>query len=136
MRPPRKRNPKGWAPYPSLQWTLDAITAGPVFVRNGRMDLLASNALGRAFCRPVYEMPGQPANIARFTFLDERAATFYPDWDAFAEITVSILHTESGRDPHNKDLHDLVGERSRFRRQRVPAVRGTERDPLPARGHR
>ena len=30
--------------------------------------------------------------------------------DAFAEVTVSILRTEAGRDPHNKELHDLIGE--------------------------
>ena len=111
-RPPRKRNSKCWSPHPSLQWTLDAVTAGPAFVRNGRMDLLAANALGRAFYKDVYDMPGQSPNIARFTFLDERAHEFYPDWDAFAEVTVSILRTEAGRDPHNKELHDLIGELS------------------------
>ena len=111
-RPPRKRSPKSWTPHPSLQWTLDAVTAGPAFVRNGRMDLLAANALGRGFYKDAYDMPGQPPNIARFTFLDERAYAFYPDWDAFAEITVSILRTEAGRDPHNKELHDLIGELS------------------------
>ncbi|SIO84962.1 Putative DNA-binding protein in cluster with Type I restriction-modification system [Nocardiopsis sp. JB363] len=111
-RPPRRRSPKSWIPHASLQWMLDAVTAGPAFVRNGRMDLLAANALARAFYKDVYDMPGQPPNIARFTFLDERAHDFYPDWDAFAEVTVSILRTEAGRDPHNKELHDLIGELS------------------------
>ncbi|MCW2958392.1 MAG: transcriptional regulator [Solirubrobacterales bacterium] len=111
-RRPRKRGSKCWTPHPSLQWTLDAVTAGPAFVRNGRMDLLAANALGRAFYKDAYDMPGQPPNIARFTFLDERSYSFYPDWDSFAEITVSILRTEAGRDPHNKELHDLIGELS------------------------
>ena len=111
-RRPRRRNPRSWAPHASLQWTLDAITAGPAFLRNGRLDMLAANALGRAFYMDVYDMPGQPPNIARFTFLDERAHEFYPDWDAFAEVTVAILRTEAGRDPHNKDLHDLIGELS------------------------
>ena len=109
-RPPRRRNSKSWVPHQSLQWALDAITAGPAFVRNGRMDLLAVNPLGRAFYKHAYDMPGQPPNIARFTFLDERAYEFYPDWEAFAEVTVSILRTEAGRDPHNKELHDLIGE--------------------------
>lgn len=111
-RPPKRRNPRNWVPHRSLQWTLDAITAGPAFVRNGRMDVLAVNTLGRAFYRDVYDMPGQPPNLARFTFLDDRAASFYPDWELFAEMTVSILRTEAGRDPHNKDLHDLIGELS------------------------
>lgn len=111
-RPPRKRSSRSWTPHVSLQWMLDAVTAGPAFVRNGRMDLLAANALARAFYKDVYDMPGQPPNLARFTFLDERAYQFYPDWDPFAEVTVSILRTEAGRDPHNKELHDLIGELS------------------------
>lgn len=93
-----------------MQWTLDAITVGPAFVRNGRMDMLAVNALARAFYKDVYDMPGQPPNIARFTFLDRRAHEFHPDWGAYADVTVSILRTEAGRDPHNKELHDLIGE--------------------------
>ena len=111
-RPPRRRNSRTWAPHQSLQWALDAVSAGPAFVRNGRMDLLAVNPLARAFYKDVYDMPGQPPNIARFTFLDDRAHEFYSDWEAFAEVTVSILHTEAARDPHNKGLHDLVGEMS------------------------
>lgn len=110
-RPLRRRNPSTWTGHRSLQWILDAVT-GPAFVRNGRMDLLAANALGRAFYQDAYDMPGQPTNLARFTFLDGRAREFYPDWDQFAEVTVSILRTEAGRDPHNKDLHDLIGELS------------------------
>ena len=111
-RPPRRRNSKTWMAHQSLQWALDAVTAGPAFVRNGRMDLLAVNNLARAFYKEVYEMPGQPPNIARHTFLDERAQDFYPDWDLIAEVTVSILRTEAARDPHNKELHDLIGELS------------------------
>lgn len=111
-RPPKRRSSKGWAPHPSLQWTLDAVTAGPAFVRNGRLDILATNVLARAFYQDVFTMPGQPPNIARFTFLDERAYDFYPDWGMFAEVTVAILRTEAGRDPHNKELHDLIGELS------------------------
>ncbi len=111
-RPPRRRNPKTWTPHASLQWVLDAVATGPAFVRNGRMDLLAVNALARAFYTDVYDMPGQPPNLARFTFLDERGTEFHPDWDAAAATVVSILRTEAGRDPHNKELHDLIGELS------------------------
>lgn len=109
-RPRRRRPAKHWQPHPSLQWMLDGFTGGPAFVRNGRMDLLAVNVLARGFYKDVYDMPGQPPNLARFTFLDERAHQFYPDWEMFAEVTVAILRTEAGRDPHNKELHDLIGE--------------------------
>lgn len=111
-RPRRKRSAKSWVPHPSLQWVLDAVKDGPAFVRNGRMDLLAANALARAFYKDVYNTSAQPPNIARFTFLDDRASEFYPDWGFFAEVTVAILRTEAGRDPHNKGLHDLIGELS------------------------
>ncbi len=77
-------------PHACLQWALDAVTSGPAFVRNGRMDLLAANALAAAFYRDVYSMPAPTPNIARFTFLDERAYSFHPNWKEFAEITTSI----------------------------------------------
>ncbi len=81
-------------------------------MRNGRMDLLAANRLARAFYAQVYADPQRPANLARFTFLDDNAHRFYPDWDSAADICVAILRTEAGRDPRDKDLHDLVGELS------------------------
>lgn len=108
----RRRRTRQWTPHPSLQWTLDAVTAGPAFVRNGRMDLLAANRLARAFYHRVYADPQRPANIARFTFLDDHAHDFYPDWDSAADVCVAILRTEAGRDPRDKELHDLVGELS------------------------
>jgi hypothetical protein len=78
------------------------------------MDLLATNHLGRAMNTSVYDdaAGGQP-NFARFTFLSLDAAhDFYRDWDGAADTCVAILRTEAGRDPHDKDLHDLVGELS------------------------
>jgi transcriptional regulator with XRE-family HTH domain len=108
----RRRRPKTWVPRPSLLRALDVITDGPAFVRNGRMDLLAANRLARAFYAEVYAGPKRPANLARFTFLDENAHRFYPEWDLAADICVAILRTEAGRDPRDKDLHDLVGELS------------------------
>lgn len=109
---PRRRTARQWSVRPSLQWTLDAVTEGPAFVRNGRLDLLAANRLARAFYAEAYAQPQRPANIARHTFLDEKAHRFYPEWDLAADICVAILRTEAGRDPYDKDLHDLVGELS------------------------
>ncbi|MFE7708084.1 helix-turn-helix transcriptional regulator [Streptomyces sp. NPDC057486] len=111
-RPRRRRTRDQWKPHGSLQWTLDAITAGPAFVRNGRMDILAANQLARAFYADVYATPHNQANLARFNFLDPASRRFYPDWDQAADVAVAILRTEAGRNPHDKDLHDLVGELS------------------------
>jgi transcriptional regulator with XRE-family HTH domain len=107
-RTPRRRSQS--RVRPSVQRILDSMVTAPAFVRNGRLDFLAINALGRALYSRVFEKPARPANLARFNFLDPRAVDFYPDWNISANTTVALLRTEVGRDPHNKDLADLVGE--------------------------
>ncbi|MFD5746369.1 helix-turn-helix transcriptional regulator [Streptomyces sp. NPDC127033] len=109
---PRRRATRQWTPHRSLQWALDAVTAGPAFVRNGRMDLLAVNPLARAFYHDVYADHHNRANLARFNFLDPASRRFYPDWDLASDVAVAILRTEAGRNPHDKGLIDLVGELS------------------------
>lgn len=108
----RRRAAKPAAPRPSLQWALTAITDGIAFVRDQHQDLLATNALGRAFYSPLIGDGGRTPNLARFQFLDPASRDFYPDWDLFAEMCVAIMRTEAGRDPHDKGLQDLVGELS------------------------
>ncbi|MFJ9715253.1 helix-turn-helix transcriptional regulator [Streptomyces sp. NPDC101213] len=108
----RRTAGRQWTPHRSLQWTLDAITAGPAIVANGRTDVLAVNPLARAFHTDLFASPGNQRNLARFQFLDPASRRFYPDWDLFADMAVAILRREAGRDPHDKDLHDLVGELS------------------------
>lgn len=111
VAPVRIRKPKTWEARESLTRALAAITAGPAFVRNGRMDVLATNALGRAFYDCVFDGPGR-GNLARFAFLDERSREFYPDWEAAADVTAAILRSAAGHDPHDRNLQDLVGELS------------------------
>ena len=65
--PRRRRRPAPQRVRPSVQRILDAITGGPAFVRNGRMDLLAANRLGRAFYSQHFDRPHGPANSALFT---------------------------------------------------------------------
>jgi hypothetical protein len=93
-----------------VQRILDSMAGTPAFVRNGRLDILAINDLGHALYSAVFDDPRRPANIARFNFLDPRAHDFYPDWDDAANTTVALLRTEAGRDPHNRELTDLIGE--------------------------
>lgn len=102
-----------WRPSPSIQWFLDSMTSSAALIGNGRTDLLAWNSLGRAL---LDEMIGSattsPPNFARFIFLEPGARRFYPDWDSVARVNVAQLRTEAGRDPNNKELHELVGELS------------------------
>ncbi|MFG1653225.1 helix-turn-helix transcriptional regulator [Micromonospora sp. NPDC049275] len=109
LRPSRR--PKQWTARPSLQWSLDAITT-PAILVNNRQDLLAANHLGRAMYSGLYIDPANVPNFGRFTFLDSAARRFYPDWNLAADMTVANLRTAAGKDPHDKGLHDLVGELS------------------------
>ena len=99
---------------PGVQRLLDLMgDSVPVIVNNGRLDLLAANALGRALFSPVLVAPrpaGATPNHARFTFLDDRARDFWIDWERAADDAVSQLRTEAGRDPYDRALTDLVGE--------------------------
>ncbi len=91
---------------------LDAMTGAPAVVRNDRLDILATNLLGRALYDPLYRDPVRPANHARFAFLDPAACDFWVDWNRAADDTVGILRAQAGRTPYDKTLSDLVGELS------------------------
>jgi transcriptional regulator with XRE-family HTH domain len=110
LRPRHRPSPD--AVRPSLQWSLNTITTGPAIVGNNRWDLLAANHLGRAMYCDVYTDPTRPPNFARFIFLDGTARRFYPDWDLAADMCVASLRTAAGKDPHDRGLHELVGELS------------------------
>jgi len=95
---------------PSMQRVLESMATAPAFIRNGRLDVLAANSLGRALYAPVFDDPVRTPNLARFCFLDPRADDFYPDWDEAANTTVALLRTEAGRAPYDRALTELVGE--------------------------
>ncbi|HEY1917314.1 MAG TPA: helix-turn-helix transcriptional regulator [Streptosporangiaceae bacterium] len=123
--PCRPRRRAGTRVRPGLLHLLEAMTDAPTLVCNGRLDVLAANRLGRALFSPALEGsvlagsapagpapagPAQPANLARFAFLDPRSVEFYADWEEAANTMVALLRTEAGRDPCDRGLSDLVGE--------------------------
>jgi transcriptional regulator with XRE-family HTH domain len=104
---------QSWRPSSSVQWVLDSMDDAAGLIGNGRTDLLAWNALGGALMHEMIVTATTPQpNFARFIFLEPVARRFYPDWDVIARINVAQLRAEAGRDPHDKALHDLVGELS------------------------
>jgi transcriptional regulator with XRE-family HTH domain len=115
--PRARRRPAPQRVRPGIERVVDAIAA-PAWVRNGRSDFMASNLLARALYAPVFDQihgtqgPVRPANTARFAFLDERAGTFYVDWERTADDIVAVLRAEAGRNPYDRGLTDLVGELS------------------------
>jgi transcriptional regulator with XRE-family HTH domain len=110
--PRPRRRPAKLRVRPSVQRILDAMTDAPAIVQNGRLDVFAANRLGFALYSEMDLAPGRPANHGRFVFLDPRAKRFFLDWERAADDTVAMLRAEAGRDPHDRDLSDLVGELS------------------------
>jgi transcriptional regulator with XRE-family HTH domain len=112
-KPSRSPQRRSKAPIPPrVQWMLDSMTGSAAFVANGRLDILATNTLGRALHSPLFDDPRRPANFARFQFLDASAHDFYQDWEAAATITAALLRAEAGRRPQDAGLRKLVGELS------------------------
>ena len=111
-----RRRPAQERVRPGVQQLLDAMSDVPAVVQNGRLDVLAANALGRALYADMFDDAGPSArtgrlpNHARFTFLDPRAADFYPDWNRAAGDGVALLRAEAGRNPDDRVLNELVGE--------------------------
>ncbi|MBE1531959.1 helix-turn-helix transcriptional regulator [Actinomadura algeriensis] len=111
--PRRRRRSAPRRVRPTVQRMLDSMTDAPAIVMNGRCDVLAANALGRALYAPMIEAArGAAPNHARFIFLDPRSRDFWGDWDRAADDTVALLQAEAGRDPCDKALTELVGELS------------------------
>jgi transcriptional regulator with XRE-family HTH domain len=112
------RRPTQQRVRPGVLRLLEGMTGVVAMVQNGRSDVLAANLLGRALYAPVFDFtersgpdaPGRLPNQARYLFLDPEAGDFYPDWRAIAATTVAMLRLESGRNPHDRALNELVGE--------------------------
>ena len=95
----------------TVQRVLDSMTDIPAIVKNGRLDMVATNPLGRALFSRVFE--GVAAgNYAKFIFLDPASREFLIDWEGGANDTVAVLRAAAGRDPLDRSLSDLVGELS------------------------
>jgi transcriptional regulator with XRE-family HTH domain len=107
-RAPR-RTPATQGVRPSIRRIVDAMTAIPAMVNNGRLDILYTNAIGEALYSEHLQDPVRPANSARFLFLDPRARSFYLDWETVAHDVVAALHGEAGRNPYDRALSELVG---------------------------
>jgi hypothetical protein len=96
---------------PPVQRILDSMTTTAAVVHNGRLDVIGANPLGQALYRPMTS-DGRPVNIARFVFLDPGARAFWPGWETVADDTVNRLRAESGQNPCDTVLSDLVDELS------------------------
>jgi transcriptional regulator with XRE-family HTH domain len=97
---------------PSVARIVDAMTAIPACVLNGRLDMLYANNLANALFSDLSRDPVRPPNLARFAFLDPRSRRLWADWEKAATDTVAILRAEAGRNPYDRALTDLIGQLS------------------------
>ncbi|WP_127793479.1 helix-turn-helix transcriptional regulator [Agromyces sp. LHK192] len=109
--PRRRRKPAG-SVRPAVQQVLDAMSDAPAWVRNARHDILATNRMGRALYAPVFDDPHRPVNTTRFAYLNPAAREFWRDYDQILHDASSMLRLEAGRNPHDPDLIQLIGELS------------------------
>lgn len=117
--PGRNRpRPKTGAVRPVILTMLEAIVGAPAWVRNGRHDILAMNALGAALYSPILSSPvagptpRRPANTARYIYLDPTASDFFVDYQTILSDSAAMLRLEAGRNPHDPELVELIGELS------------------------
>jgi len=110
----KKRRPIKQEPVSAgIQVLLDSLRHLPAVVFNGRLDIVATNDLGRALYAPHFNGDQHPANAARFLFHDEdRARQFWPQWDKLADDVVAILRVQAGLNPNDPALIELIGHLS------------------------
>lgn len=108
----RTARKKPGAVRPAVLQVLDAMTDAPAWVRNARHDIIAANSMGRALYSPVFDDPRRPVNTTRFTYLNPAAREFWRDYDQVANDAAAMLRLEAGRNPHDPELIQLVGELS------------------------
>ncbi|HEY0452008.1 helix-turn-helix transcriptional regulator [Actinophytocola sp.] len=111
-RPTRSRRLPPQRVRPALVRLMDGLADLPALVLGRNLDVLASNALARAFYTDFAALPHRDRNMARFTFLDEAARSLYVDWPAAARGVVATLHHYAGRNPRDPRLAELIGDLS------------------------
>lgn len=114
---------------------LDSITFSAAFIRNGRLDVIGVNALGRALHAAMFDSPtarGGRANFARYHFLDPGSREFFLDWEGGRRDG----RPAAGRGGACAARHGAAGaDRRALHGQRaVQRVLGLPRHPHPPRG--
>lgn len=110
-RPRRDRSSTPGLPV-ALRAAVQAITGAPAFIRNGALDILTVNDLGRAYYAPMFAAGEDAPNIAKFIVFDPAAREFFPSWQHAVDGTVAILRYEAGRNPFDPRITEVIGELS------------------------
>ncbi|GAA1568098.1 helix-turn-helix transcriptional regulator [Actinomadura kijaniata] len=93
---------------PGVHRLLERLDTVPAYVLNGRLDVLAWNAMAAALVTDFAAMPRR--NLVWYAFCDPRARSFYVDWETMARQGVAHLRAATGRDPGDPATRELIEE--------------------------
>lgn len=85
----------------TLQLLLDSMVKVPAVLLSGTLDILASNAMGRAFYWDIFTSQ-EPSNLASYVYCTKKSRLFYDDWESIADDVAAILRTEITRSPDSR----------------------------------
>ncbi|MGW3247738.1 helix-turn-helix transcriptional regulator [Streptomyces sp. NPDC001070] len=82
----------------------------PAMVYGPRLEVLAVNHTAKLLVDDFDAMPVQERNLARWTFLNPRARTVYPEWSKIAPQVAAALRQVAADRAADPVLEQLVGE--------------------------
>ncbi|MET7653639.1 MULTISPECIES: helix-turn-helix domain-containing protein [unclassified Streptomyces] len=80
---------------------LDSLEPAPAVLLNWVGDIVACTEGYERYARPLGLLDGDPPNMVRYLFTDDRARTVFPGWDRLADEQIAHLRNEASvHDPH------------------------------------
>jgi MmyB-like transcription regulator ligand binding domain len=95
-----------------LRRILDSVITTSAYVRNGRLDILATNRLGPGAVFPGMRKARPARESCPVCLPRPRAAEFHVEWDRQAADTAALLRAEAGRNPRDWAWSGLIRELS------------------------
>ncbi|MBC7274737.1 MAG: helix-turn-helix transcriptional regulator [Streptomyces sp.] len=91
----------------AVQALLDRLEPTPAVLLSWLGDVVTFTPGYERFARPLGLLDGNPPNVMRYLFTDERARAVYPGWERLADEQIAHLrHEASLHDPHVAALVD------------------------------
>ncbi|MFF3372686.1 helix-turn-helix domain-containing protein [Streptomyces sp. NPDC002680] len=86
---------------PTLRALLDGLEPAPAALLNWMGDIVAYTEGYERYARPLGLLDGDPPNVLRYLFTDDRARAVYPGWDRQADEQIAHMRDETSlNDPH------------------------------------
>jgi len=91
----------------TLRALLDRLEPAPAVLINWIGDIVTYTEGYERYARPLGLLDGDPPNLVRYVFTDERARSVFPGWERLADDQIAHLRGEASlHDPHVAALAD------------------------------